>query len=439
MRHRGLLVAGAAAIALASTGAPSPAQEGDGCAEVVYLSTVEAAPQATMLNQGQDVPVPAAYARVEHETSPAFTYADAGSASFGLLEGMEVQPRDVVALLTGFLPVPLPEGLLPDPPETGSTFTIPTPPGRATAAHPVESIPEEDEASWGSGRSEARATATGAHAATRTTGASGAPTGGSTAVASSALACERLELHATWSIDAAGTGSAATGTIRQELRAVLHGDRVPEVELVTLAGDEALGGALWQLPVGPLSELFEAFGQDFEVREPEVEVGPGLLRVRSNPVLWSMNNPSGPQRIELAAGHLLVEARFLGLAPDLDGGGILAGDVTGGTIDGAAPGAPGGDSATGDVGAPAVQAGPPGAAGTAEVGMAPIGTTGQVIDLSRPLAAWGWLATLAAVLAGAWAWWRLALARGDRWPTAAWTFRLVDRRTERFRAAFLRW
>lgn len=439
MRGRAVLAALAAGVALVSTGATAPAQQTDACPEVVYLATVEAAPQAAMLNQGQDVPVPAAYARVEHETSPAFTYAEAGSASFGLLEGMEVQPRDVVSLLTGFIPVPLPEGLVPDLPDTDSPFAIPTPPGRATAAHPAESIPERDAATWGSGRSEARASATEAHAATLTTGASGSPVGGSTAVVTSTLDCERLELHATWSLDTVGPG-ASSGSIRQELRAVLDGEGVPEVDVVTVAGDESLGGALWELPVGPLSDFFEAFGQGFEVQEPEVEVGPGLLRVRSNPILWSMNNPSGPQRIELAAGHLLVDARYLGLAPDLEVGGPLAGGETTAAGDDVPPG--GAAVGSGPAGSGATAPSPPPEptdGSTDAVGLARIGSDGRVIDLLDPVSSWGWLVTVSAALAGAWAWWRLALAKGEQWPTAAWTFRLVDRRTERFRAAFLRW
>jgi hypothetical protein len=196
------------------------------------------------------------------------------------------------------------------------------------------------------------------------------------------------------------------------------------VDVETIVLDPALeplgiGALLDQVPDGPLQDMLRMAGQDLDVSSPVVDVTDGSVHVTSAPLLVRVVRPDAPQGVEVHVGHLDVLAERLPNPPAFEDAPL------------AAPRSPAALPALPGAASLAVSPPVPPAGGVAVI-------DGDVIDEVRELGSVPWRGT-AAVLALAVAWWRVANARRDRWPTAHWTLTHLERAGRRFRAAYLRW
>lgn len=404
-------------------GGPAPVGA-EVCDPVAYRVEAVAAPQANELVQGTEILIPLAYSRVEHETFPQFVYAEAGSTSLGPLEQTPLQPAQVPGLLLGLLPVALPIEL-PELPELDGAPSTGEPPGRAVSGFPAESLPAVDRNTWATGTSHTEAGATRGFASAAT-----APgTGGSSEV-ESVLDCQTLVVDARWVVRALELpGGVALGELSQTVRVELGPDGEPQVDVDTVVLDEALGlgSILGQVPDDALSAFFAAGGQRFDVQDPVIEVEGDRVHVLAHPLVMTFDNPGGPQSIEVRVGYVEVTVERLGAVPSLppvDDGAFGGGPDAAVDI----PALPGDPVAT----APAPTTSATGAA------MVEARSRGEVVDFVAATGSAWWpvpLATLLLVMA----WWRLALARRDRWPTADYALGVLEDRGRRFRSTYLRW
>lgn len=412
---------GAALLPMAGGGRGSGAAVAAPCAVPNYRVVADAAPQANFLFQGTTVDVPVAYSHLEHETVPQYLFAEGGSFALGPIEGTVLQPAELVTLLSGFLPVPLPPDVLPVPPIEGAP-TLPDPPGRSTSAFPGETLAGERTNTWGLGRSRA---VTGPDRAAASSD-SGPGIGGASSVRST-LDCDRLVVEAEWTVRLLELpGGARLGQLGQRTRIEVGPTGPPEVTVETIALDPALapldlGGLLDAVPDDQLGDGFRPAGQDLDVAGPEVDVADGRATVRSSPLRVRFVRPDAPQGVEARVGYLDVSVERLPSPP--------------------APPALGAPAVTGSVAAlpplpglpvvrPARPATPPAAA--------PPAAGALVVDRTRPGPAVPW-APPVAVVALVVAWWRVADARRHRWPTAHWTLTHLETAGRRFVAGYLRW
>ncbi|MDQ2651279.1 MAG: hypothetical protein M3Z03_17215, partial [Actinomycetota bacterium] len=79
------MVAGLGTLVLAMVASPpvSPLVDAADCAVPSYRVVADAAPVAAILNQGTTVYIPVAYSHLEHETTPQYLFAEAGSTALG--------------------------------------------------------------------------------------------------------------------------------------------------------------------------------------------------------------------------------------------------------------------------------------------------------------------------------------------------------------------
>lgn len=389
----GLAVA-LAAVAAGPGSGPAHAEE---CPAVAYKVEAIAAPQANSLVQGTEVLVPVAYSLVEHETEPAFVYAEAGSSSLGALEDQSN-----------------------------------TPPGRTASGYPAESLPAKDEDSWGAGTSRTEAGAERGFA----TADSGPGSGGASRI-ESVLDCDRVEIDLRWSARGMELdGGGSIGQVTQTARVVLGPEGKPEVEVDTVVADAALGLSELpgQVPDDVARDFFAAGGQELDIQDPVVEVRDGFVHLRSRMSAVRFGQPDGSQGIEVRGGYMELTAERLGALPPFTGGD----DGDFGTV---GPGTSALPDLPGDGLAPA--SGATGAVAAEDVEEVAVDTVevraeGEIIDFVRSGDTWWWLAVLAMALV-ALGWWKVADLRRDRWPTADWTLTQLERAGRRFRTTYLQW
>jgi hypothetical protein len=408
------------ALALGSSPPTGPPASAADCAVPSYRVVADAAPVAALLDQGTTVYVPVAYSHLEHETTPQYLFAEAGSTALGPLEGTALQPAQLLTLIAGFSPVPIPPDVLPVPEVPGAPV-LPDPPGRSVSGYPTESIAGDRTAVWGIGSSRARTSAD-AGLATSDLG----PGVGATSRVSTEVDCDTLTVEAEWSIRAIELpGGIRLGQLGQRARIVLRPEGKPAVEVRTTVLDPALdgldaGALLDRVPDGPLQDLLRGAGQDLDVGGPKVEVTGTRVRITSAPVMVKVLRPDAPQGVEAHVGHLDVVAERLPSpsgAPAID-------DVGGGPV--AAVDLPPLPGEVRPLPAPVTAADP-------TVALDP-----AVVDQMRRAGAVPWAPAAGLVLL-ALAWWRLALARRDRWPTADFALTHLERAGRRLRATYLRW
>lgn len=423
----------AAAVGLVALVAPpGPHARADGrCRDILSSATVEAAVARPKAQQGADLPLPAVYSAVEYQSRPASTYAVAGPYTLGVFEGTPFDPDTVPGAAVGLIPLPVPVA----PPAVDTPVepvAQPAPYGRAEAAFPVESIPDDTEATWGPGRSQARVGPTGGEAR-----AAGAIAGGAAVPAIEAagswsvtrFSCETLTVVAGWTASNLTYPGGRIDAVTQRLTLAVS----PEGSTAEVVTDAGRPSGLDDQPLAPFTDPFNAnSGQTVEVGEPRVETGRGYARVAGGVVRISFGDPErSDQRIELRLGSLQAEVRFEGaFAPVGRLGGPAPTPVSGERRTGARQVVRAEAGAPPVVSADAVAAGGPRArlAGRSQDYRAATGADAGVVLLSL-------LAVAALIGAGGLG----ASLNRARWPTAAFALDRVGDLARRFRDTYLRW
>lgn len=401
------------------------------CRDVQTSAVVESAVIRPRAQQGAELPLPAIYSAVEYQSRPASTYAVAGPYTLGVFEGTPFDPDSVPGAAFGLIPVPVPIA----PPAVDTPLEpVPQPPpyGRAEAAYPVETIPDDSSASWGPGRSAARVDAAGGSAR-----ASGVVAGsGSTPSVESAgswsvtrFECAVLTVVAGWTATGITHGGGRIDSISQTLTMAV-GPTGSRAEVVTDAGRP--GGADGQ-PLAPFTDPFNAQSrQTVEVGEPRVETGNGFARVSGGAVRISFGDPErSDQRIEFRLGSIEAAVQIEGEFFYPSGGMIVEEGPT--EVRNTSPSRREFRSESGQPPEPSPQAV---AAGTEALRTASRSRDYRVdaaTDAGPVLLGLVGLLALVAAATGA------AVSNRDRWPTAAFALDRSAALGRRFRDTYLRW
>ena len=366
------------------------------------LIASEAAVGRPVLRAPSEMALSNVYSLIEQATSPPFAYAEAGPQFTGVFEAIA-------------------------PP--GSP-----PPPRAVAAFPAEDVPDLDEEDWG-GRSTTSVTATTASASSVVDGGA-VDLGGVTAEAARSwtatdVSCDVITVVAGWS--ASGVVLApgiAIGQIGQEVTLVVSPEGSSADVAVTIT--DVAGTPLPVIDGNQLAALTGPIrdngGPTIRVATVDAEATAAGATASGGGFDFLLTDPATGQGAGVRIGSIEASVDVLGAVP----------------TDGRRPAPPVEAAPAGSVPLPTqpvrVAFGdPPAPAPVAQRFTQPVSSEQVLTAITVTSRSWAVPATLGAMAATAGVAYALARALRGRFPTLDWVLVRLDRRTGRFRAAYLRW